>query len=179
MGTPRLEDLPHYTWDDYQLWEGRWELIHGVPYAMTPAPNIRHQQVSQSIAALLQKALDECDACRALLPVDWKIDEDTVVQPDNLVICHREEKPYLTRAPALIFEVLSRSTAEKDRGVKFNLYEKEGVRHYVLVDPDEEVAKVYRLHEGRFIKQLDATTEHWEFDLGPCVLPFDFSRIWA
>jgi|AMFO01.1.fsa_nt_gi hypothetical protein len=54
MGTLRLEDLPHYTWDDYRLWEGRWELIHGVPYAMTPAPSIWHQQVSQNIAALLQ-----------------------------------------------------------------------------------------------------------------------------
>ena len=104
MGTPRLEDLPHYTRDDYRPWEGRWELIHGIPYAMTPAPSIKHQSVSSRIDRLLQEALDQCDECRALLPVDWRIDEDTVVQPDNLVICHQEEKPYLTRAPALVFE---------------------------------------------------------------------------
>lgn len=179
MGTPRIEDLPHYTWDDYQLWEGRWELICGIPYAMTPAPSIEHQVISGHIDRLLQETLDCCEQCRALLPVDWKIDEDTVVQPDNLVICHKEEKSYLTRPPVLIFEVLSRSTANKDRETKFNLYEKEGVHHYVLANPDEKLAKVYSLHEGRYIKKLDATTDSFSFDLGPCSITFDFSKIWA
>jgi hypothetical protein len=30
--------LPHYTYEEYWLWEGRWELIVGIPYAMIPAP---------------------------------------------------------------------------------------------------------------------------------------------
>jgi hypothetical protein len=29
MSTPNLEDLSHYTYDDYVQWEGRWELICG------------------------------------------------------------------------------------------------------------------------------------------------------
>jgi hypothetical protein len=28
----KMEDLPHYTYDDYAQWEGRWEIISGVPY---------------------------------------------------------------------------------------------------------------------------------------------------
>lgn len=40
----KIEDLPHYTYDDYAQWEGRWEIIEGVPYAMSPAPTIKHQQ---------------------------------------------------------------------------------------------------------------------------------------
>ncbi len=143
MGTPRLEGLPHHTWDDHQLREGRWEPIHGTPYAMTPTPSIRHQQMSQNIATLLQQALAECDACRAPPPVDWEIGEDTVVQPDNL------------------------------------FHEKERMRHCVLADPEQEAAKVHRLHEGRFIKWIDVTTEHCKFNPGSSALTFDLSRIWA
>ena len=43
-------DPPHYTYDDYKLWEGRWELIGGTAYAMSPAPSIAHQAVSNKIA---------------------------------------------------------------------------------------------------------------------------------
>ncbi|HSV11108.1 MAG TPA: hypothetical protein VLI68_10085 [Hanamia sp.] len=31
--------LPHYTYEDYCHWEGRWEVIDGIPYAMIPAPS--------------------------------------------------------------------------------------------------------------------------------------------
>ena len=30
--------LPHYTYEDYTIWEGRWELIDGFPIAMSPSP---------------------------------------------------------------------------------------------------------------------------------------------
>ena len=39
---PSPEQLPHYVYDDYRQWEGRWELIEGIPYAMTPAPGFEH-----------------------------------------------------------------------------------------------------------------------------------------
>lgn len=32
--------LPHYTYSDYCNWEGRWELIEWIPYAMSPAPSM-------------------------------------------------------------------------------------------------------------------------------------------
>ncbi len=83
------DDLPHYSYDDYILWEGRWEIISGLPYAMSPAPSIKHQQISSRIAQILEEQLSNCEQCFALLPVDWKITDDTVVQPDNMVICHQ------------------------------------------------------------------------------------------
>ena len=27
----RMEDLPHYNYDDYVQWDGRWEIINGIP----------------------------------------------------------------------------------------------------------------------------------------------------
>ena len=49
MGALRVEDLPHYTYDDYKIWEGRWELIDGVAYAMAPSPIFKHQNISGDI----------------------------------------------------------------------------------------------------------------------------------
>lgn len=179
MTYPSPEDLPHYSYDDYLQWEGRWELINGIPYAMSPAPGIAHQTVSQHIASQLERALEHCTECHALLPVDWKINEATTVQPDNLVVCGPlAMTAYLRKAPALIFEIISKATAHKDRTTKFRLYEQEGVPYYVIVDPTERLAKVYRLHEGRYRKVLDAGDDTMTFDLGPCSLPFDFERIW-
>ncbi len=178
MGAVKAEYIPHYTYDDYKHWEDQWELIEGVPYAMSPAPMIKHQKISNKIARLLDEELEECENCTALLPVDWKISEDTIVQPDNLVICYEPKGAYLTKAPTLIFEVLSKATEKKDTTLKFELYEKEGVRYYVIVNPDDEIAKVYGLKEGRYIKMLDATDEHVTFDPGPCEITVDFGKLW-
>ncbi len=178
MGIVSFNEYPRYTYEDYKNWEGKWELIEGVPYAMSPSPSWKHQIVSGNIAWQLKEVLKECKECRALLPVDWKISEDTVVQPDNLVVCYElEDKPYITKTPSLIFEVLSESTALKDREVKFRLYEREGVNYYVIVDPKERIAKVYELKDGRYVKVCDATNEKVKFDLGKCSFEFDFSLI--
>jgi Uma2 family endonuclease len=180
MTTPDSEDLPRYTYDDYVQWEGRWELIFGLAYAMTPSPGIAHQAISQHIASQLERALENCPECHALLPVDWKVNEETTVQPDNLVVCGDLEKtPYLAKTPILIFEIISPSSAHKDRTTKFKLYEKEGVRHYVIVDPAENLAKVYRLKDGRYVKVLDAGNDTVEFDLEKCRIFFEFAKIWV
>ncbi len=33
---------PHYTYDEYCQWEGRWQLIEGMPSAMSPLPVPEH-----------------------------------------------------------------------------------------------------------------------------------------
>ena len=171
-------ELPYYTYEDYLLWEGRWELIHGIPFAMSPSPTYTHQRISQEIAVTLDKALEECEHCQAVLPVDWKISDNTVVQPDNMVLCYQPTENYLTKAPSLIFEILSPSTSSKDHVTKFNIYQDEGVGYYCMVDPDNKVAKVYVLKDGRYMKLIDASDETVTFSIKECVFDFDFSKIW-
>jgi len=181
MGARKLEHLPHYTYEDYKNWEGQWEIIHGIPYAMSPMPMIRHQHVSSRIAWQLEELFKDCKHCKALLPVDWKIGPDTIVQPDNSVICHEpEHEAYITKAPKIIFEILSPSTAKKDMGIKFELYEQEGVSYYIIVDADDNIAKVYELKEGRYIKLCDASNEKVIFNVQECdkSVEFDFGKIW-
>ncbi len=93
-----INELPNYCYEDYKRWEGDWELIYGVSYAMSPAPLIKHQRISNNIAWQLKNLLEDCSMCQALLPVDWKIDEQTVVRPDNLVVCGElENDAYLIK----------------------------------------------------------------------------------
>jgi len=175
----KVEYLPKYTYQEYSDWEGDWEVIHGIPYAMAPAPTIKHQSLSTKISRYLDEALDNCEKCQALIAPDWKVDNETVVQPDNLVICHTPMHPnYLSQSPELIFEILSPATAKKDQTLKFELYEKEGVRFYVLVDPEEEVAKAYELKEGRYVIITSTHSDTLTFDLSECSVEIPFEKIW-
>ena len=176
-----LDYMPYYTYEDYVRWEGDWEIIDGTAYAMSPAPMIKHQSISNNIAWELKNIFKNCTKCQALLPVDWRVSDDTIVQPDNLVICEDNiDRAYIRKAPKIIFEILSKSTAKKDLHVKYDIYEKEGVNYYIIVDPDDEIAKVYKLYNGSYIKVCDATSESVEFELKECKekLEFDFSKIW-
>ncbi len=172
-----LAYVEHYTVDDYKLWKGDWELIDGKPYAMAPSPMVTHQSVNGKIFVQLNEATEECDECQALFETDWQISNDTVVRPDTLVICYEPDEK-LTKKPELIFEVASPSTIIKDEKVKFEIYESEGVKYYILVYPDDKVAKAYELKDGRYIKMGDFSDELTTFKLPGCEIEFDFSSIW-
>ncbi len=176
MSIPRY--LPHYTYDDYIHWEGRWELIQGIPFEMSPQPSIARQRVSQRIAAELARALEGCDHRWALLPVHWKISEDTVVQPDNPVACGEVSGACLDRPPVLIFEVLSPSTEQKDRMVKTELYAEQGVKYTVLVNPETRQAEIVPLQDDHYLLMSSAHTETWQFTLNNRCMEMDFARIW-
>ena len=67
MGAVKLENIPHYTYEEYKHWEDEWEIIDGIAYAMSPAPMIKHQKVSNNIAWILNEQLQNCKSCHALL----------------------------------------------------------------------------------------------------------------
>jgi Uma2 family endonuclease len=52
--------------------------------------------------------------------------------------------------PDLIVEVVSKGTEVKDRREKKNLYERFGVKEYILVFPEREYVERYCLEEGKF-----------------------------
>lgn len=174
----RPELLPHYTIDDYRHWGGEWELIRGIPYALAPSPTVSHQRVRMAISRQLAELLKACSDCLVLDETDWIVSENTVVRPDVMVICGQILGDYPTKAPALIFEVVSSSTASKDEQLKFELDEREGVKYYVLVYPELKVAKIFKLHQGRLIKQHDAGSDQFLFTVENCLIEFDFARIW-
>ncbi len=137
--------VPHYTVDDYRLWQGDWELWNGTAVAMTPSPFGRHQALASRLFVALQNELKaaECRA-EAIYELDWIISDNTVVRPDVMVICGGIPDEHLRETPALVAEVISESTATRDRTYKRDLYDEQGVDVYVLLDPDARTLEVYQ-----------------------------------
>jgi Uma2 family endonuclease len=172
------EYLPHYTYDDYALWEGDWELVDGIAYAMSPAPTIEHQEINGNIFLALRDAMKACKKCKAISEIDWKTTEDTVVQPDTLVVCNLKNKgAYLSQSPEIIFEVLSPSTKKKDRNLKYHLYASEGVKYYIMVDPAGMFAEVYKLDGAIYRLEGEFKTENYTFDIEECSFDFSFEEV--
>ena len=167
----------HYTYDDYKIWGGDWELIDGRPFAMSPSPNIKHQRLAAEIIRFIGNQLDSCRECEVLAGIDYKIKSDTVLKSDIAVTCNETHEAYLTKAPEIIFEIISPSTAKKDESYKFGIYESEKVGYYVLVYPEDLKAKVFKLKNGKFDKEGDYTLETYGFEDTRCKLVLNFSEV--
>lgn len=169
---------PAYTYADYCQWEGRWELVEGFPYAMSPAPGMRHQQVNLMLATALKEAVRACESCRVYLPIDWKISDRTVIRPDVSVVCNQPVDNYITEAPALVAEILSPATAVKDRNVKMEIYRSQGVAWYLILDPLLNRLEIYEwVQETYMLAAVDPA--NWVFRLDGCEARVDFGGIWA
>ncbi len=168
--------LPHYTYEDWVRWEGKWELIEGFPFAMSPAPIPKHQRVSAQLILLFGKALENCKKCTVYDPIDYKIEEDTIVQPDILIVCDEIEKPYLDFPPALIVEILSPSTALRDRHTKYELYQQQGVKYYLIVDIDKKSIEIYQLINYKY--ELQNNNGPFTFDLNGCNIQPELDKVW-
>ncbi len=176
MGARVYEE--HYTYDDYQKWEGDWELIDGCPYAMSPKPMIKHQRVSGKIFSELDK--NSCEECLVAIEIDYKISEDTVVSPDVLVACGDDlGEMYLKKTPEIVFEILSPSTQRKDRNEKYHLYEGQKIKYYVIVDAQTKVAEIYLLKNETYILDTTLTNDSFLFKIESCTIAFDFNTIWV
>ena len=164
------EALPaykRYTYTDYCTWDDdvRWELIDGVPYMMS-APNRRHQEILMQLSNLLWNFLKGKPCKVYVAPFDVRLNadtrDDTVVQPDVLVVCDRSklDGKACVGAPDLAIEILSKSSSMRDRTIKLNRYLQAGVREYWIVDPDKNTVSVNILKNGKYVTRTyggDAT----------------------
>src|SRR3990172_4041775 len=117
-----------FTYADYLTWDDseRWEIINGVAYNMSPAPNTNHQSISLEVSAQIRNFLMESDKpCMAFhAPFDVRFPEGVldnnkiidVVQPDIVVICDTSkiDENGCQGAPDFIIEILSPGTVNKD-----------------------------------------------------------------
>lgn len=143
----------------YQLEETNQiiELIDG-EIVMSPAPELPHQDATGNIYTMFKSFTQTLGGKVYFAPVDVYFDDSNNAQPDVLWIapegrCVAEGTKRLRGAPDLIVEVLSPSTERNDRGKKFLLYQKYGVREYWLVNPAAQFIEVYVLLDGKFSQQ--------------------------
>jgi Uma2 family endonuclease len=134
-----------FTRDDYMLLpEGfRAELIDGM-LVKDPAPTGWHQVIVMRIGLALANIVGTRRA--VVSPIDVSVDDWNVVQPDVLVLpedCPISPGDAQVGTPALVVEVLSPSTASRDRDQKVAIYLRAGVKEVWLVDPESESAEVH------------------------------------
>lgn len=161
MAVPK-PDKKRYTYADYLQWadEERWELIHGVPYDMSPAPSRSHQKILLDLARIVADITDEGPCDTYVAPLDIRLTEalhldgepedkkvETVVQPDIAVFCNAEllDERGAHGPPDIAVEILSGSTGYKDITEKLTLYERHGVREYWVVNGEAGFVMLYRL----------------------------------
>ncbi|WP_241154351.1 Uma2 family endonuclease [Staphylospora marina] len=162
MKAPTFHEGIKYSYRDYLQWddEQSWEIIDGVPHNMAPAPSSKHQEVLGNVFALFHQYLKGKRCKVYIAPFEVRLsesglDEETfnIVQPDLTVVCDRKkiDERGCNGTPDLIVEVLSPGMAAKrDKIVKFELYERFGVKEYWIVDPYHENVEVFLLEEGKF-----------------------------
>lgn len=170
--------LPHYTYDDYVHWEGRWEVIEGVPYAMSPLPVPKHQRIAVNLTTEFKIALKKCKKCTVYQPIDYLIYDDTILQPDMLVVCKPIVKKFLDFAPSLVVEILSPSTALKDRHTKFHLYQSQHIPYFIIISPDNEEAEIFEIKDGEYTLIKNGHAFSYSFYFEDCKAEIDFNEIW-
>ena len=145
-----------FTYEDYRHTpdDKRYELLDG-ELIMAPAPRTAHQRTSRRMGTLLDTFVAENDLGEVFIaPYDVVLSETDVVQPDLLFVS--KERSYIINednirgAPDLVIEILSPSTAQRDRTLKRTLYALHGVPEYWQADTDAKIAMVLTLDNGEY-----------------------------
>ncbi len=175
-----------YSYADYMTWrfDEAVELIKGKIMLMSPAPNVRHQDISMNLSGLLRDFFKQ-KKCRVYAaPFDVRLydrkksilanqDIHTVVQPDLCIICKPEllDEQGCNGAPDWIIEILSPGNSKREMKIKYELYQESGVSEYWLVDPVHKVIQQLVLDETgcyqlkRIATDEDSVTPHLFPDL--------------
>jgi Uma2 family endonuclease len=167
---PIPQENRKYTYREYLAWpeEERWELIDGIPY-LQAAPGWQHQAISLELSRQFGNYLMNKSCLVFNAPFDVRIpdgnemDEETgnVFQPDIVVVCNKEglKGTGYFGTPSLIIEITSPSTIKRDKVLKFNKYEKAGVKEYWIVEPEGKFISVFTLQENNRYGRPETYTE--------------------
>jgi Uma2 family endonuclease len=132
------------TVDEFLAWaegrEGRWELLNGVPYSMSPERS-RHGRVKYAVQTALLKGIRNAGLPCHMLPdsVGIRISPYVMHVPDALVYCGQQapDDALEVSNPVVVAEVASPSTRKFDETVKLSGYfGVPSVHHCLIVDPE-------------------------------------------
>lgn len=144
--------------------EGKNEYFAGEVFAMVGARRV-HVVVTLALASQLRDHL-KGTRCSAFAS-DMKLEiatADVVSYPDVMVSCDDADRraDLALHSPCLIIEVLSKSTAATDRGVKFEAYRQiDALQDYLLVDIDRRKLELFTRHEAGWLLQESTAAQAW------------------
>lgn len=144
----------HYTFEEYLQLEAdtgcKHEYHAGQVYAMSGG-TIEHGLIGGNVFSSLKTKLRAAGGnCRALNN-DIKVyiaSQDLYVYPDAMVVCgelqRADKESNAITNPTLVVEVLSKSSANRDRSDKFYTYRQlPSLQEYVLIEQDKAVVDIF------------------------------------
>jgi Uma2 family endonuclease len=146
------------TVDEFLAWavrqelQGRYELFNG-RVVMQQAQNWGHAKLCWHIRGLLTAAIERAGVPFYAAPMGMtvRITKDFAFEPDALVapLPEPQQTDLEIANPVIVVEVLSPSTAKRDRTDKLAGYFKvPSIEHYLIVDPEEHEVAWYRRATG-------------------------------
>ncbi len=91
-----------------------------------------------------------------------------------MIVCRNFTEDFLTFPPTLIVEITLRKTKLRDRNIKYNLYEMQGVKYYLISDTENKSVEVIELLNRKYIPKNDT-----KFQLTPeCAKDFEVFNLW-
>lgn len=138
--------------DEYLAWSednpGRYELVQGEIYTMTPE-RVLHAEVKAAVYVALRRSIRKSALpCRALPDgMTVRVDRHTAYEPDALVYCGPRRDPNSVEIPnpVIVVEVSSPSTRRTDASEKLTGYFRvPSIHHYLMVDPDRRTIVHHR-----------------------------------
>lgn len=132
----------------------REEIIDGKVYYMSPSANPIHGRIIGNVYFIFKSYLrgKSCQVFTDTIDVYLDSEKKDRVIPDVSVLCDKDK--FTNRGyegvPSLVVEVISPTSVSRDRKIKFNLYQKYGVKEYWIIDPVNKVLEQYVLIDGKY-----------------------------
>ncbi len=159
----------------YDFREKHYEIINGEKF-LYPAENFKHNLINNSLLMLFASYVKENRSGFVFMHLYTYLPDGNLVFPDILFIDKAQEKLVIENedepfrgVPDMVAEIFSRSTMKRDVSVKKDVYERNGVKEYWMIDPWSENIQVYLLRDGKYFldevysnysdKELSALTE--------------------
>lgn len=132
----------------------RYELIEGELYPLT-IPTLQHRRITRRLFLRLNAEATRVGGEAFFSGIGVVVGEDIVLEPDIAVVLRPVAQADVDRGleapPDLVVEVLSASTADRDRSFKADQYARRGVREYWLVSPEVQTIGILVLRDGEWV----------------------------
>ncbi|MBQ3726343.1 MAG: Uma2 family endonuclease [Selenomonadaceae bacterium] len=135
--------------DDYEVIDGEKFLWH--------SENLGHNLIRGNLIMLFGAHIKINRSGFIVSQLYTYLPDGNLVFPDIIFIDRAQEKLVINNpddgfhgVPDMVAEIFSRSTMKRDIGIKKDVYERNGVREYWMIDPWSESIRVYLLRDGKY-----------------------------
>ncbi len=134
-----------------------YEIIEGVKI-MAPSPGWGHVNVTANLVTIIN-GYARINKLGVAAPDNFDVHfpDGSLFKPDFIFVSAEKAKSLFEDknmtfhgVPDMVAEIFSRSTMKRDIGIKKDVYERNGVREYWIIDPYTEYIQVYLLRDGKY-----------------------------